>query len=599
MAKITKDTEKTIEKNMEYIGLNLDKLPTFLKQHESLNFRPSKSYDDTIYKVYKYVNIKEIEILISPSDRLMDLKERYSLSSPIVEYLDSNKEENIEKFANFLKMITTLKEDRIEEIAKEQEELNEKIPYEVKYPNNFIWQIYYSDYAKKYFMLVPTNEQDNNALFYLLKEQIANVRARKGKFIFVPISHLEYSGAFLTKSEIADVENYLWFFTKEWPNVYEVYDKQGNMFIKIVGTANVYEKMKSIYSISLETKEEALEFYKLLKAMFILATGAKEEYHFTLKINEEGEVEFWNENTKIEYANLSEYIRLEYLDKIDTLKQEEKEQKELKRKLDKFKSIIEDMTQEYLLRQKQIATFLECKKTFFGRVKYFFKKKKDDKIEPRPIRRQEREEKPKEDTLEELFALKNQYTIEDLINICTKLEEVRKTNTNLNLDIKAMETKKERKFGDSIFREGDRIMQIKNNYDIYWEKKEPRFEYGSGVFNGEFGTICNIDEESKQVKIKFDDDKEVWYQFAELDQIEHAYAITVHKAQGSEFDVVLMPISQTAPMLLTRNLLYTGMTRARKLLIIIGNKNIIDFMINNADNKKRNTGLAFKLRSGI
>ena len=163
----------------------------------------------------------------------------------------------------------------------------------------------------------------------------------------------------------------------------------------------------------------------------------------------------------------------------------------------------------------------------------------------------------------------------------------------------SMETKKERKFGDSIFREGDRIMQIKNNYDIYWEKKEPRFEYGSGVFNGEFGTICNIDEESKQVKIKFDDDKEVWYQFAELDQIEHAYAITVHKAQGSEFDVVLMPISQTAPMLLTRNLLYTGMTRARKLLIIIGNKNIIDFMINNADNKKRNTGLAFKLRSGI
>ena len=163
----------------------------------------------------------------------------------------------------------------------------------------------------------------------------------------------------------------------------------------------------------------------------------------------------------------------------------------------------------------------------------------------------------------------------------------------------SMETKKERKFGDSIFREGDRIMQIKNNYDIYWEKKEPRFEYGSGVFNGEFGTICNIDEESKQVKIKFDDDKEVWYQFSELDQIEHAYAITVHKAQGSEFDVVLMPISQTAPMLLTRNLLYTGMTRARRLLIIIGNKNIIDFMINNADNKRRNTGLAFKLRSGI
>ena len=93
------------------------------------------------------------------------------------------------------------------------------------------------------------------------------------------------------------------------------------------------------------------------------------------------------------------------------------------------------------------------------------------------------------------------------------------------------DTKKERKFGDSTFREGDRIMQIKNNYDIYWKKKAPTFESGSGVFNGEFGTICLIDDFNKQIKIKFDDEKEVWYQFNELEQIEHAYAITVHKAQ--------------------------------------------------------------------
>ena len=94
-----------------------------------------------------------------------------------------------------------------------------------------------------------------------------------------------------------------------------------------------------------------------------------------------------------------------------------------------------------------------------------------------------------------------------------------------------LDTKKERKFGDSTFREGDRIMQIKNNYDIYWEKKKPTFESGSGVYNGEFGTINIIDDFNKQVKIRFDDDKEVWYQFNELEQIEHAYAITVHKGQ--------------------------------------------------------------------
>lgn len=82
-----------------------------------------------------------------------------------------------------------------------------------------------------------------------------------------------------------------------------------------------------------------------------------------------------------------------------------------------------------------------------------------------------------------------------------------------------------------IFREQDKIMQIRNNYDIYWERKEPEYEYGSGVFNGEMGIIEKIDEVEKQVKIRFDDDKEAWYAFSDLDQIEHAYAITIHKAQ--------------------------------------------------------------------
>lgn len=443
MPRKTKESDQTLENNLEYIGLNLSKAPNFLKQYESLNFRPSKSYDETVYKVYKYINIKEIQILITPCDRLTDIKERYKLASPIVEYLDSKNEDNIEKFTTFLKMVSTMKKDRIEEIAKEQEILNSQIPYEVKYPNNYIWQIYYSDVAKKYFMLVPTNEQDNNALFYLLKEQIANVRARKPRFIFAPVSHLEYSGAFLTKSEIADIENYLWYFTKEWPNIYEVYDKQGEMFLKIVGVTNIYEKMQSTYSITLDTKKKATELYKLLKAMFILATGAKEEYHFITKINQDGEIEFWNNNTKIEYEKLSEFIKLEYLDKIDRIKILQKETKELKRKVDKFKIVIEDLTQEYLLKQRQIATFLECKKTFFGRVKYFFKKKKDDKIEKKPLKQPRPEEEKKDATLEAIFELKEQYTIEDLINICTKLEEINKEKTNLELDLNAIETKKE------------------------------------------------------------------------------------------------------------------------------------------------------------
>ena len=161
--------------------------------------------------------------------------------------------------------------------------------------------------------------------------------------------------------------------------------------------------------------------------------------------------------------------------------------------------------------------------------------------------------------------------------------------------------KTEKKTNGAIYRVGDRIMQVKNNYDITWEKENPYREdgidYGTGVFNGEIGTITAIDEIEKSVTIKFDDEKVAVYAYTDLEQIEHSYAITIHKAQGSEFDVVIMCVPRTAPVLLTRNLLYTGITRAKDLLIIVGDKNVTEFMIQNVDSKKRNTGLKYKLIS--
>ena len=154
--------------------------------------------------------------------------------------------------------------------------------------------------------------------------------------------------------------------------------------------------------------------------------------------------------------------------------------------------------------------------------------------------------------------------------------------------------KNEKKFGDIIFREGDKIMQTKNNYDIMWRRKS---EINSGIFNGEMGVIEKIDDESGEVKIRFDDDKVAFYGYQDLDQIEHSFAITVHKSQGSEFQTVIMPIYQAAPMLLTRNLLYTGMTRAKDKLIMIGNPFTINFMINNEKIKERNSGLKYKLEN--
>ena len=160
------------------------------------------------------------------------------------------------------------------------------------------------------------------------------------------------------------------------------------------------------------------------------------------------------------------------------------------------------------------------------------------------------------------------------------------------------ESEAEKNSMGAIFRIGDRVMQIKNNYDMYWERLcESGVETGNGIFNGETGIITNINEKGKILCVKFDDEKVCKYEFNDLEQIEHSYCMTIHKAQGSEFDVVIMIVPQTAPMLLTRNLLYTGLTRAKKLLIVIGNDRVVDYMIKNVDSKKRNTGLEFKLKN--
>ena len=159
--------------------------------------------------------------------------------------------------------------------------------------------------------------------------------------------------------------------------------------------------------------------------------------------------------------------------------------------------------------------------------------------------------------------------------------------------------KNEKEYGEIKFREQDRVMQTKNNYNAIWEKDNPREfkkELGNGIFNGELGIIEKINKVDKTLKVRFDDGKLVTYENTDLDQLEHAYAITVHKSQGSEFDVVILTLSQTAPMLLTRNLIYTAMTRAKKLLLVIGPQNVINYMIQNNTTKQRNTGLEYKLK---
>jgi exodeoxyribonuclease V alpha subunit len=154
--------------------------------------------------------------------------------------------------------------------------------------------------------------------------------------------------------------------------------------------------------------------------------------------------------------------------------------------------------------------------------------------------------------------------------------------------------KREHRVRDVVFREGDRVMQIRNNYDLVWERGE---ETGLGVFNGDIGVIEAIHPVDQCMEIAFDD-RHVTYDFTGLDELEPAFAVTVHKSQGSEYPVVIIPLYAAAPMLLTRNLLYTAITRAQRMVILVGRADIAAQMVNNNRQAMRYTGLAARLAVG-
>ena len=154
--------------------------------------------------------------------------------------------------------------------------------------------------------------------------------------------------------------------------------------------------------------------------------------------------------------------------------------------------------------------------------------------------------------------------------------------------------KKEKMFGETVFREGDRVMQIRNNYDILWKKCDGSM-VGAGIFNGDVGVIQAIDPNMELVTVIFDD-KEADYDFTQLGELELAYAMTVHKSQGSEYRAVVLSAWNASPMLLSRSILYTAVTRARELLIIVGREETIGQMVANAKVGRRYTGLKLRLQ---
>ena len=447
MEKITKGD---LQKKLEYLNLDLDKIPGDLLDHEPLNFNVSRLNNDKDHRIFRYVPIDKIDILVTPCLRTDPLKDKYAKAMPLHKYmLPAGNDEELEYYTTFLKMLKEVSINEIENVATLQKELEKKEPFKVKYNRDHLWQIYYSEATGKYFMLVCSKEKTFAEFFYLLKAKIdfANSRARTAPKIYVPINAMNYSEEFLNRNEIADLENYIWLFTKNWALTFEVYNRTNALSLQIVGETVVYDDVKSSYKVKLTNREDAVKFYKLLKALFIMQTEIKNHFNFTTKIDSNNGLELYMGEKRLTYDMITEFIRTEFKIAEEEIKVQNEKIEEIEEELEKLKISVKEKEDEYLVKQREISTYLECKKTFIGKVKYFFKSAKTTK-KSKDNSKGEKEKIDLEESqvidiepMNESMKDKRFYTIEDLVTIYSLLEKGERNYKNLNQDLKALKLK--------------------------------------------------------------------------------------------------------------------------------------------------------------
>ena len=516
---------------LEYIGLDLENIPQKLLEAEPIHF--SDFSNSNIYKVYDYVSVHDLEILITPLDRTAEIRERYKTAKPLSAYLQTDDRKSKEIFNDVLDLASVNEIKKLEDL---QEKLK-NIPYFVKYDKNYLWQIYYSKEDNKYFMLFPANEGETSVLFYIIKKKLEKEDTK----IFVPINKMDYKGNLLTSAQINDIENYIWLFTNEWPNIYEVSGK----YLYVTGHTKIKKLFSTYYRNVFDNKLDAEKFYMLLKALFILTTETNYKYNFEPYVNENGEIEFEfnnessnalsknsrktvkqsNEDEKkvleskksfkanesdselITVQNLADFVdkqvELQKLRKTD-LEEEIVRNEEI---LKELKEYVKKQNDIYVMQEKQIVMFLDCKKSFFKKISYFFKAKKfvmpklDNKIDKKL------EDELGENSLEDELSKKNEinlngsYTIKELVSVFNSANEVEIKARAVRADLKALKLKKEnyaRKI-ENAKKYIDEIESHKKSIFEFWKfsnKDElPALNEGESSESNETKTNANLDKD--------------------------------------------------------------------------------------------------------
>ena len=541
-----------ILEKLKYLNLDLDNIPEQILRYEPLNFATSRLNNDKAHRVFKFIPIDQIEILLTPCLRGDSVSQKYSKSMPLKQYLNPEKtEEGLERYTTLLKLLKNFSIPEVEAINITQNEMARlSEPFRVKYNKDHLWQIYYSESINKYFMLVCTKEETFAEFFYLLKRKLEyfNLEQKEVPKIYVPINYINYSENFLTRNEIADIENYLWLFTKNWASVYEVFDKKNRMSLQVVGETFVYDNVKSTYKIKLTNSEEAIKFYKLLKALFILQTEIKDGFEFKTKIDSKNGLELYYGNVKITYDSLTEFIKNQYMIAEEEIKAQNENRGKLEEELDDLKLKAKYNEKEYFELQKEISTYLEYRKTFFGKVKYFFKgsgkvvKKKKKTVEEQIKDDSDIIEKTKIDLnpQKEFISESELKTIEDLVTIYSLFEKGERYFKDLEQDIKAMRNKVQNlsKKVENAKLYIEEIDKHKKSIFDFW-----KFANKDENLALEIGEVNEKNQENKNFQKTFDYDSDFEELGKKMDKVQRK------KLSREELDSIFVANSKVLPVL--------------------------------------------------
>ena len=421
---------------LDYIGLDLDNISKTLETKDEIDIRKADMKTEKNYKIYKYIPVKDINILLTNSLRLDEPEKKIENMNVLTYYLDKK---NVEDYTCFMNAIQNTCIEDIEEIEEIQKRFAKNNPAKIKYDKDYLWEIYYIKRTNKYYMIVPLQETKQQAFLYVLKKKLKKSKEK----IYVPICNLEYNSPLIENSKISKLENYLFYFTNNWPKLYQLYNNKKE-YIDIVGNLEIYEGIVSDYKLHFETKEEINDFYRIIKSLYDLQIELSNYFKFEIILDENAVIHFYYNDKEITFSNLNQFYIDEIKQNMENIEQIQKIQKKLTIELNKLKIEEKKLNTELLNKQKQISTFLECKKTFFGRVKYFFKysKKKKENIDEIEI--------DEFYNTEENGTIKHTYgeDIEDLIYICKDLKSktILASTTkldiqNLNIKIEILKTK--------------------------------------------------------------------------------------------------------------------------------------------------------------